>query len=82
MKPEWCDETSWAAAVKVAHPIIWLSAKDEQNGTEHIARALLAAEQRGMEKAADIADANAHEDCEVAEAIAAAIRQAAKEITP
>jgi hypothetical protein len=45
-KPEWCDQKTWALAVKVAHPILWLSAKDEQNGTEHIARTFLTASDR------------------------------------
>ena len=80
MKPEWW--TNGKACSRIPRVMeIW---REQGNLVEplHGGRAILAAEQRGMEKAAEIAIANAHEDCEVAEVIAAAIRQASKEITP
>lgn len=58
MKPEWCPQKIWTAAVKIAWPIIWLHADAEQAGTEAIASALLDAHQRGrregMEEAAEV----------------------------
>lgn len=50
MKPDDIQQWAWDQAVKICWPIIWLNADAEQSAHEAIARALLDAERRGMEK--------------------------------
>lgn len=52
-RPEGISEEAWAEAVRIGWPIVWLNADAEQSAHNAIARALVAAERRGIERAAD-----------------------------
>lgn len=52
-RPEGISEEAWADAVRIGWPIIRLNADAEQSAHEAIASAIMAAERRGIERAAD-----------------------------
>ena len=56
-RPDGVPEWAWEESVRIAWPIIWLNADAEQSAHNAIARALVAAERRGIAKAADVARA-------------------------
>lgn len=93
MKPDWCPPEIWSKAYSISEAAkaecvergLFLGTGNALDVYDHhIARALLEAERRGMERAAEIAESFRDDNPKptVYAAIAAAIRAAAREIKP